>query len=486
MIKHIVGGIRVDDESLAVDDIAAVGAFGDFLSLDATMRHMRELSQPEVLDRRVREDWEARGAHGPVRPLPRQGARTSSPSTIRSRCPTTSRSASAPSWKRPTAPRASRRRREPRGSQMKDQLKQAIIDGNADAATGHDAGAARHRGLGPRDPRRGPAARHGGGRARACASGECFIPEVLLSARVMQACLDLLRPHMAAGDEAGMRHRRHRHRRGRPARHRQEPGRHAARRAPASRSSTSAPASPPPTSSPPSRSTHPNILGMSALLTTTLPHMSETIAALKDAGLRDARQGDGRRRPGHRRLRRGDRRRRLRRQRRHGGGAGEGAGGLMATDVHARSLGPRDRPGAQEAQEGAAPLRPRLLHHRRVHQPRHDRADGGLRRRRDVRLARLPHHRLPHPLRHDRRRDGLDLPGRGRALRLGRAWPSGASPARYTAVIYWVLEPGVDRRHAGGDHRGGHQQPDPRRADEHRLVHRRRPRRRLGDGHAVA
>ena len=62
MIKHIVGGIRVDDESLAVDDIDAVGSFGDFLSLDATMRHMRELSQPEVLDRRVREDWEARGS----------------------------------------------------------------------------------------------------------------------------------------------------------------------------------------------------------------------------------------------------------------------------------------------------------------------------------------------------------------------------------------------------------------------------------------
>jgi len=62
MIKHVVGGVRVDDESLAVDDIASVGPFGDFLSLDATMRHMRELSQPTVLDRRVREDWEARGA----------------------------------------------------------------------------------------------------------------------------------------------------------------------------------------------------------------------------------------------------------------------------------------------------------------------------------------------------------------------------------------------------------------------------------------
>ena len=62
MIKHIVHGIPVDDETLAVEDIAAVGAFGDFLSLNATLTHMRELSQPTVIDRRVREDWETRGA----------------------------------------------------------------------------------------------------------------------------------------------------------------------------------------------------------------------------------------------------------------------------------------------------------------------------------------------------------------------------------------------------------------------------------------
>ena len=62
MVKHVVGGVRVDDEALAVDDIAAVGSFGDFLSLDATMRHMRDTSQPELIDRRVREDWESRGA----------------------------------------------------------------------------------------------------------------------------------------------------------------------------------------------------------------------------------------------------------------------------------------------------------------------------------------------------------------------------------------------------------------------------------------
>jgi trimethylamine---corrinoid protein Co-methyltransferase len=61
MVKQLVRGIRVDDEALAVDDIARVGAFGDFLSLEATMRHMRETSQPDLMDRRVREDWQARG-----------------------------------------------------------------------------------------------------------------------------------------------------------------------------------------------------------------------------------------------------------------------------------------------------------------------------------------------------------------------------------------------------------------------------------------
>ena len=62
MIKQVVAGIRVDDESLAVDDIDAVGAFGDFLSLESTYRHMREQSQPRHMDRRVREDWQADGA----------------------------------------------------------------------------------------------------------------------------------------------------------------------------------------------------------------------------------------------------------------------------------------------------------------------------------------------------------------------------------------------------------------------------------------
>jgi len=62
MIKHVVGGIPVSDDTLMVDEIHAVGAFGDFLSLDSTLKHMREQSQPKLMDRRVREDWATRGA----------------------------------------------------------------------------------------------------------------------------------------------------------------------------------------------------------------------------------------------------------------------------------------------------------------------------------------------------------------------------------------------------------------------------------------
>jgi trimethylamine---corrinoid protein Co-methyltransferase len=61
MVKHTVQGIPVNDETLAVEDIHAVGPFGDFMSLDSTLKHMRELSQPRFMDRRVREDWEAMG-----------------------------------------------------------------------------------------------------------------------------------------------------------------------------------------------------------------------------------------------------------------------------------------------------------------------------------------------------------------------------------------------------------------------------------------
>ena len=62
LVKRSLQGMPVTDETLAVDDIVGVGSFGDFLSLDATLRHMRDHSQPRLLDRRVREDWTSAGA----------------------------------------------------------------------------------------------------------------------------------------------------------------------------------------------------------------------------------------------------------------------------------------------------------------------------------------------------------------------------------------------------------------------------------------
>ncbi len=62
MVKFCVPGIPVNDETLAVDVIAEVGPFGDFLSHDDTYRGMRSQSQSRLIDRRVREDWTASGS----------------------------------------------------------------------------------------------------------------------------------------------------------------------------------------------------------------------------------------------------------------------------------------------------------------------------------------------------------------------------------------------------------------------------------------
>ena len=85
-----------------VDDIHKVGAFGDFLSLDSTYRHMREQSQPELLDRRVREEWQARGATDLLRALPGQGPRDARDYQPEPLDADVVRRACAPSSRRPT------------------------------------------------------------------------------------------------------------------------------------------------------------------------------------------------------------------------------------------------------------------------------------------------------------------------------------------------------------------------------------------------
>jgi trimethylamine--corrinoid protein Co-methyltransferase len=62
MIKYTLQGIPVNDETLAVDVIHDVGPKNDFLGHDHTFKHMQEQSQPTLIDRRMREDWQADGS----------------------------------------------------------------------------------------------------------------------------------------------------------------------------------------------------------------------------------------------------------------------------------------------------------------------------------------------------------------------------------------------------------------------------------------
>lgn len=58
MIRKVMQGISVDDDSLAIDIIKEVGPRGDFLLQEHTIKHMRNLpSYSMLIDRRKREHW---------------------------------------------------------------------------------------------------------------------------------------------------------------------------------------------------------------------------------------------------------------------------------------------------------------------------------------------------------------------------------------------------------------------------------------------
>jgi trimethylamine--corrinoid protein Co-methyltransferase len=60
IIHKTMQGIVVNDETLALDTIAAVGPGGNFLSQKHTLKHMRELFLPQFMDRRPYNEWETR------------------------------------------------------------------------------------------------------------------------------------------------------------------------------------------------------------------------------------------------------------------------------------------------------------------------------------------------------------------------------------------------------------------------------------------
>ena len=165
------------------------------------------------------------------------------------------------------------------------QLKNAIIDGNADLvgalvpvclAQGKSARAILDGAL-------LPGMEVVGARMK---TGECFIPEVLLSARVMQAALDTLRPHLAEGDTATsgkvvigtVEGDLHDIGKNLVAMMLQGAGWEVINLGTGVTPAQFVEAV---------REHRPRIIGMSALLTTTVPKMKATIESLKEAGLRD-------------------------------------------------------------------------------------------------------------------------------------------------------------------------------------------------------
>ncbi|KAF0107002.1 MAG: trimethylamine methyltransferase [Anaerolineaceae bacterium] len=60
IIHKTMQGIVVDDETLALDTIAAVGPGGNFLSQKHTLKHMRGLFLPQFMDRRPYNEWESK------------------------------------------------------------------------------------------------------------------------------------------------------------------------------------------------------------------------------------------------------------------------------------------------------------------------------------------------------------------------------------------------------------------------------------------
>jgi len=61
MLKDYVGGVRVDDEYLAVDEILAAGIGGSFVKSKHTLRHCRDYVEPSLFRFQLQQTWEADG-----------------------------------------------------------------------------------------------------------------------------------------------------------------------------------------------------------------------------------------------------------------------------------------------------------------------------------------------------------------------------------------------------------------------------------------
>jgi trimethylamine--corrinoid protein Co-methyltransferase len=62
MVRKVADGLEVNEETLAVDVIKAVGPVGNYLSQKHTLKHVREMSRARLINRKSRESWETDGS----------------------------------------------------------------------------------------------------------------------------------------------------------------------------------------------------------------------------------------------------------------------------------------------------------------------------------------------------------------------------------------------------------------------------------------
>ena len=62
MMRQVCDGIPTNDTTLMIDEIVERGPEAEYISSDSTLRGVRGISAPKLIDRRAREEWTADGS----------------------------------------------------------------------------------------------------------------------------------------------------------------------------------------------------------------------------------------------------------------------------------------------------------------------------------------------------------------------------------------------------------------------------------------
>ena len=214
LLKEYVGGVQVDDDYLAIDEIVAAGIGGSFVQSKHTLRHCRDYVEPGLFRFQLQQTWEAEGekdlyeravdeyrrlkTRGEARrPAGRRAARHGRRGRSRRQGPVPVTTTCPRPWTRASA--GTHQRGHPRaetlgGTVSINDIRQAVLDGrrgrrrHACARAELEAGTTATEIM---DAALISAMDEAGAKM---ATGELFIPEVLVAADAMKAAMDVITP----------------------------------------------------------------------------------------------------------------------------------------------------------------------------------------------------------------------------------------------------------------------------------------------------